>query len=93
MALIFKDYRIESRSNWGVHIQQTQNITQEQIQTGAILRIADAVEVMAKNNQMLIEERDRYKRLYANVVEERDNANRRISALQGVITKMKKKAS
>jgi hypothetical protein len=93
MPVVFKDYRKESRSNWGATVQPTQNLTLEQLNTGAILRIADATEAMAKNHQDLIDERDRYKQRFETAVEQRDTAYRRISALQGVITKLKKKAS
>ena len=47
----FKDYRKESRANWGT--SQSENLTPEQIRLGALLRIADAIETMAKSyNEM-----------------------------------------
>lgn len=42
-----KDFRKESRSNW-VTTQETV-LTEEQINLGCMLRIADAVELMAKD--------------------------------------------
>lgn len=56
--MAWKSYKDESRVDWG-----TGNImTIEQINTGALLRIADAVEKMAQNYDGLIRDRDYYKR-------------------------------
>lgn len=84
----FKAYREESRKNWGVDKEGSLDI--QQIQTGAMLRIADASEAMAREHNRLIAnekfERERATRLAAEV----RHLERRIAALKGVITKMKK---
>ena len=72
----FKSYREESRANWGRTLCDEQHPSNEEVQLGAILRIADAAEVMARNHQQLINERDRLLR--------------RIAALRGHITRLKK---
>jgi hypothetical protein len=48
---------------------------------------------MAKNYQQLIDDRSMYKKWHEDARRREDKANRRISALQGVITRMKKKAA
>lgn len=86
-----KTLRDQSRGNW--HNQNGQiGCPNDDIKTGALQRIADAIELMAKNYLELIEECDMYKRSYDNASKERAELYRRISALQGVITKLKKKA-
>lgn len=83
----FKNYREESRSQWGTH----DDMSLVQVQTGAILRIADATEIMAKNfldmqreNQSLRESRDNYQKMWL-------RAERRISALKGALTRAKRR--
>lgn len=85
----FKNYRQESRSQWGT--ETSGNITLDQVKAGAILRIADASEVMAKNFldlqgeiQSLRESRDSYQKMWL-------RAERRISALKGALTRAKKR--
>lgn len=85
-----KSYKKESRYDWGRNLCEEQNITFEQIQLGAILRIADAAEAMAKNHQQLIDERDRYKRWYEGDCKTREKLYHRIAGLQGHITRLKK---
>lgn len=64
----------------------------ETIQTGALQRIADAIEAMASNYIQLQKGKELYERWYKNESEENRRLARRISALQGVITRMKRKA-
>lgn len=85
--MTFKSYRQESRVDWG---RSDANPTMDEIKTGAIFRIADACELMAKNHAQLIDERDRYKRWYDQKCEQNYRLERRINSLRGVITRMKK---
>jgi len=85
-----KSFKDQSRIDWHNEARQ-KSASIEDIQTGALQRIADATEAMAKNHQQIINERDRYKEWYENTKIREDLANRRIAALQGVITKLKKK--
>jgi hypothetical protein len=87
MAKTFKDL---SREDWEPSALLARSM--EAINTGALQRIADATEVMAKNYQQLIDERNRYKEYYLETRAERDKLYRRISALQGVITRLKRRA-
>lgn len=53
----FKKFKEASRNDsWGVTLSDNDNLTIDQIQLGAILRIADASEAMAKNNNNLLDD-------------------------------------
>lgn len=64
--------------------------THQEIQTGAIQRVADAAEKMAQNYDALVSERDRYRQWWKEEVARRGQRERSITALRGVITKLKK---
>jgi hypothetical protein len=81
-------YREESRRDWGIDSANAMNL--DRIKAGAILRIADATEAMAKNYLALQEERDRYKRWYEERQRRVLHLERSNAALRGVITRMKK---
>lgn len=77
--------REASKQNWD------SQSTIESISAGSFQRIADACELMAKDRQKLIEDyeymrrdRDQYREWF------REN-EKRISAMKGIITKLKKK--
>lgn len=85
-----KSYREQSRNiNWGTD-KTGNSLTLEQINCGSLLRIADAAEIMAKNHQQLIDERDRYKQWY----EQERKTNQRLlnsnAGLRGYIKRLKK---
>lgn len=54
--------RDESRKNWGT--ANNEHLSLEQINTGALLRLADATEKMAQRYTSLIDERDRLDSMY-----------------------------
>ena len=85
--MAFKYYREESKGQWG---QDTETLTIEQLTMGCMLRIADAVELMAKNHAELIRDRDRAVSSEKCWRDEAARIGRRNSALRGVITKLKK---
>lgn len=71
----------------------------QELQTGCLQRIADATELMATSHLELQKELQRLKASenywigeFQKKTEEKNALYRRISSLQGVITKMKKKA-
>jgi len=66
-------------------------LTVNEIQTGCLMRIADAAELMAKDHQRAINDRDMYKRWYQDERARHTLTQRSNAALRGVITKMKKK--
>jgi hypothetical protein len=65
MAKAFKSWREASRSNIGTKIDtELESLGAERIQTGAIMRIADAVEIIAKDKVKLEQDLDWYKKSY-----------------------------
>jgi len=88
---MFKRYREESRNHWGAELDSSTNLSIEQINCGALLRIADATEKMAQSYQALIEDRDYYKKRHIECVQEIRSLKKSNSALRGQITKLKKK--
>lgn len=66
--------------------------TWESINAGNLQRIADAVEKMSGSYAVVINERDYYQGQYRAQIRKREEAERTIRALRGVITKMKRKA-
>jgi hypothetical protein len=83
-------YRNESRKDW--RSAALGNPTLEQINTGTFQRIADACELMAKNHDALVRDRDWYKRRFEEANASSERLGRRINSLRGVITKMKRAA-
>lgn len=87
--MAFKNYREETKKNWGSN--DPDSLTLDQIQTGCMLRIADATELMARRYQDLIDDRDRYKRWYENQQQENAKLVRSNNAYKGIVKKLKKK--
>lgn len=84
---MFKDYREESRKNWGAETDVS--ITREQIGLGALLRIADALEKMAEPYTHLLNEatylRERNKILRSEI----NRFSRKIAAYRGLLKRKK----
>lgn len=85
----FKDYREQSRTSWGT---EATSLTLEQLNAGAILRIADATEKMATNHVKLQNDYDYMRKDRDRYRERAERAERKITAMKGVITKLKKKS-
>lgn len=83
----FKTYRDASRTNWG---RDKAEVTDEHIKLGAVLRIADAVELMAKRYQQLVDDRDMYERWYQSERATVLKLGRSNAALRGHIARLKK---
>lgn len=83
----FHRYKELSRKDWGSSAAPVR----ADLEFGALLRIADAAEVMAQRYQDLIDERDRYKRYHDEELARRRRSEFRIAALKGVITKLKRR--
>ncbi len=71
-------------------IASVPNPTHQDIQTGAIQRIADATEAMAANHIKLTADRDWWKQDAEGRSREIDRLTRSNAALRGVITKLKR---
>jgi predicted Rossmann fold nucleotide-binding protein DprA/Smf involved in DNA uptake len=91
MALMNYSWKEASRKNWMSQLEKEDDIPTDQIQAGAIMRIADAVEVMAKNYNELIRERGNFERWYKEERERKNKLNRSNSAFRGHITRLKKR--
>lgn len=86
--MAFKSYKQESRKDYGTSKDGALNI--EQLQLGALLRIADASEAMAKNHNELIQQVENakyWRKHYEDLYQSEANSNR---TLRGHITKLKK---
>ncbi len=83
-----QSYRQVSRIDWGTCASE---LKLEEIQAGAILRIADAAEAMAKNHVLLQAEADRLTRWYDQARKRAAKLERSNAALRGHITRLKKK--
>ena len=84
----FKSYKEESKSNWGINSQE--DLTIQQVQMGAILRIADAAEIMATNYIRLQNDNEYYKRRHKEQLKEIERLNRSRNALSGHLKRLKK---
>ena len=85
-----KSYRKESKIDWGLNASENYKMNNVELKLGAMLRIADATEVMAQNHIKLQADRDMYKRWYEDENRRRQKLERSNAALRGVINKMKK---
>lgn len=72
---------------------ETNSFNLEQLRTGALLRIADATEKMAASYDQLRRERDNLSASVDAAWEREARLERRVAALRGVITRMKKEAA
>lgn len=87
-----RSYREESRKNYGrTNLADGVGMDDSGLRLGAILRIADATEKMAQRHTELIAERDRFYHYWLEAQESSARQSKRISALKGQITKLKKK--
>lgn len=83
----FLNYRDESRKGWGT---EGDGLTRDQIQTGALLRIADATELMAKTHADLAQSRDYYKKRFEEELAITRSMRKANAALRGHIGRLKK---
>ena len=82
------DYKTESRKSYGT--SEPGNLTITQLQLGAILRIADAVEAMSKNFLQMQNDLIYYKNKYNEKGIQVEKQYKVISTLKGHITRLKK---
>jgi hypothetical protein len=84
-----ESFRKASRSDWYPK-PDNRPVSNDDLKVGALQRIADATEKMAQSHASIIDARDRYKRWYEEKVAENQRLARRIHALRGTITRMKR---
>jgi phage shock protein A len=85
----FKHYKEESRKKWGT--DQEEALTLDQINTGAVLRIADATEAMAVNFNELIAKNKRLTDLVEHSRTENKQLSNKVRGLKASITRLKNK--
>jgi hypothetical protein len=87
--MAYRDYRKLSRdSDLGT---KDVEISLNQINTGSLLRMADAIEKLCQSRQKLEIERDMYKRWYDKQIDNNYKLCRQNAGLRGYITRLKKK--
>lgn len=94
MAYRHVSYKEESKLDYGKSRDDSPGkgcATHEQLIVGSLQRIADASELMASNYTALQENRDWWKQTANDRLARAEKAERRITALKGVITKMKRR--
>lgn len=88
---MWKSYKEGSRANWGVETDNDNPLNIEQIQTGAILRIADATEAMAKRHIELLDDKAMYEKWYINEVKKHQMTANTLRVTKGHLTRAKKR--
>lgn len=83
------DQREASRKNWGLF--KTDSPTIDELNSGALQRIADATELMATNHIQMSKDLAWYKSQYELRGKILDQFEKKISSYKGVITRMKNK--
>ena len=85
--MTFRSYRDESRIDWGTRDEG--GFSLDQVNAGALLRIADAVEKMANNYDVMQRDRDFWKESALSAERSLDTEHRRTAALRGWIKRMR----
>lgn len=80
----FRSYKDESKENYGSDADIFNN---EQLQTGALLRIADAAEKMAENYDRLLRDVKYWKERCERSDAARETLRRRVNAYKGILRK------
>jgi hypothetical protein len=86
-----RSYKKGSRIDWGN--EESQGMTLEQINTGAVLRIADAAEKMAERHTELIRQRDYFEGEVKRLRAIRQSLERSNASLRGHLKRTKKMMS
>lgn len=82
--MIRKDFKEQSRQDWGVDTNETTNLSIEQIELGCLLRIADSLENMEQPYKELLQTIEYYKELEL----ENKKLKKTVAGLKGHITKL-----
>jgi len=80
--------RQKSKTEWTT---ENHSYNVDDVKLGALQRIADATEAMAKNYNDLLRDVKLYKDMYQNQTKRRQQLERSNAALRGQITKLRKK--
>jgi len=92
MPKTFKSWKEASRANWGTNLEaEVENLSADQVKTGALMRIADAVELVAKDRIQMEKDLNFYRTQYQKSQAEIVNLNHKISGYKSHITRLKNK--
>lgn len=91
MAEKWRNYREDSKGPIGGKVEEGFRICDDQVKLGAILRIADSMETMAKNHQDLVRDRDQYRAYWKEELANKRILLHQIAGLKGHLKKLKKK--
>lgn len=90
------DLRESSKTKWTLSLPDNQKGDypgDANIELGCLMRIADSVDLMAKNHAQLISDRDMYERWYKESRATINKQNKAIAALRGHLNRVKKLAN
>lgn len=93
MANNFKAYKEQSRANWGADFKEGEQLSRDQIQLGAILRIADSLEKMEKPYAQLLDSVNYLRNSNKELQYDNSVLKKQVAAFKGIINKMKKERS
>lgn len=92
MPKVFKSWKEASRGNWGTNLNtELESLDAERVGVGALMRIADAVELVAKDRLKLEKDLDYYRKAYHESQTTIVNLNHKISGYKSHITRLKNK--
>lgn len=86
-----KNYKEESRKNWGKNLLEGEDLSNEDLTLGAILRIADATELMAKNFLQLQKENNHLRKSNDSLMHYYEKEKKKASTYKGLYHKEKNK--
>ncbi len=89
-AVKWKDYRQESKKNWGAN--QSVSLNQDQIKTGTMLRIADSLERMEQPYLKLISDLEYLRSRNKFLSEENERLRNSNRGFKSAITRLKNKS-
>ena len=90
MAKVRKNYREESRKNYGNDFEEREGVSVEQLNAGSLMRIADATEMMAKDRVRMENDLEYYKRRLKEKEVDVKHLARSNAALRGHIGRLKR---
>ncbi|MDM8174827.1 hypothetical protein QT327_10740 [Olivibacter sp. 47] len=88
-----KSFRKQSRVDWGRNLPDTENLTNEELKLGAILRIADSMEIMCKDRLKLESDLKYYKEVYSERGDRISQLEKRLATYKGHVTRLKNELS
>lgn len=89
MAKTRQSWIEKSRHDWGTFLSESESLSTEHLQTGCLMRIANATEAMAKNYTDLQVQLEKYKILAKRNAERAESLEYQLRTLRGVVTRFR----